>query len=571
MKGSLVYRVELSQIFPEEVGKTVQDYLNGISKEFILKTGAYLIAFEKDSEYTSNNKKVIEDWFRRDNQEVAQFIYDRIVQIEKKNNWVARIINAHATLKLLETAFAGESKTTTQSEPEMEINMFKAYILLNEIDNQKDNSLFASLEGVEEGLKFSLMVFTQTLRYADITNFNIKEVYIGQFIRGCLLLKFLQQKHPNIYAAFLDEFKIKSWERFFQQYFPLVHLALTNKGRKFTEITIPDNLLSDATAFIDKTAVKKEDEELVPFDFITLRANPLFHSSANSYRVIYDLFLVEKMYSGLYFIIKQIVEARGLAANLKNIVSLEFSEQQMVYLVMNAIFQNSYRTFTGTDLDKRKIKGAPDYYAANDKRVFLVESKDVFLGAEIKESGNYASYERALMAKFYFEEKDSKVKPKAVLQQIELIRRILSAKLEFDNPGGVVIYPILVIHHTQLNVAGFNQLINRWFRSELKKLSDDGLNTKLVRPVTVIDISTLILYMDYFQSDRIPLHAMIDEYHAATDHQAQIIVGPNSSLQQELILRAVSFPHFIRSKNFNPLPPKLHDDMAKEVVAYKEL
>jgi hypothetical protein len=277
------------------------------------------------------------------------------------------------------------------------------------------------------------------------------------------------------------------------------------------------------------------------------------------------------MYSGLYFILKQIIEARGLPVNLKNIVSLEFSEHQMVYLVMNAICKNSYRTFTGTELDKLKIKGAPDYYAANDKRVFLIESKDVFLGAEVKESGNYASYERALMSKFYFEEKDSKVKPKAVRQQIELIRRILSAKLEFDNPSGVAIYPFLVIHHTQLNVAGFNQLINRWFRNELQKLSDNGLDTKLVRPVTVIDISTLILYMDYFQSERIPLHVLIDEYHAATDHQAKIIVRPNSSLQQELILRAVSFSHFVRSKNFNPHPPKLYDDLAKEVVAYKEL
>jgi hypothetical protein len=237
---------------------------------------------------------------------------------------------------------------------------------------------------------------------------------------------------------------------------------------------------------------------------------------------------------------------------------------------MNSIFQSSHKTFTGADLDDRKIKGAPDYYAANDKRLFLVESKDVFLGAEIKESANYAAYEQALTAKFYYDQKESKVKPKAVLQQIELIRRILKGKLEFDNPGVVDLYPILVIHHAQLNVAGFNQLINRWFQSELKKLSDEGLNTRLVRPVTVIDISTLLLYMDYFRGDKVPLNTLIDEYHAATDHASQIVIAPHSSLQQELILRAISFAHFIRSKNINPRPPKLHDELAKEVVDYNE-
>lgn len=126
MERSIIYRVELSQIFPEDSGKTLEHFLRGITKEFILKAGSFLISFQKDKRFSEDNKKVIEDWFRHENQEVAQTIFTRIQEIERKNNWKAVIINAHTTLKLLEAAFSREEKEILQSEPEMEINLFKA-------------------------------------------------------------------------------------------------------------------------------------------------------------------------------------------------------------------------------------------------------------------------------------------------------------------------------------------------------------------------------------------------------------------------------------------------------------
>lgn len=77
------------------------------------------------------------------------------------------------------------------------------------------------------------------------------------------------------------------------------------------------------------------------------------------------------------------------------------------------------------------------------------------------------------------------------------------------------IYPIVIIHDRQLDVAGFNKILNYWFTPELQNASNI-VDISRVKPITVIDMSTLILTHELLNSRQIKLEDAIDEYHEFT-------------------------------------------------------
>ena len=229
MARHILYRLEHSALFEEEKGKTVEEYLSGISRDTILKTGSYFACFEKNKSAVTNNIEVLSKWFNKENNDFANDIYKKIKAIEKKHNWQAIILNIHTTLKLLEKAFHQKGDDNL-SNTEMERKIFKAYLLLNEIDNQKDNRILESLKDQEEKLHWPLLVLVQTFRYADISTANYREVFDEQIVKGVQFFRFLEAKYPTELAYFLTEFKCSSWNEYLRRLFGLLKAALNNSA-----------------------------------------------------------------------------------------------------------------------------------------------------------------------------------------------------------------------------------------------------------------------------------------------------------------------------------------------------
>jgi len=130
----------------------------------------------------------------------------------------------------------------------------------------------------------------------------------------------------------------------------------------------------------------------------------------------------------------------------------------------------------------------------------------------VKQSSDFKLINNELAIKLYQNEKG---KPKAVLQIINNIHRILSKTLEFDsgfNPKNVVIHPVLVLHYRIFNTAGLNKWINFWFQDELEKLKQEGYNTSNVKPIVLIDIDTLIFNKDVFKNRNLTLEEVLIHY-----------------------------------------------------------
>jgi hypothetical protein len=161
------------------------------------------------------------------------------------------------------------------------------------------------------------------------------------------------------------------------------------------------------------------------------------------------------------------------------------------------------------------IEAEPDYYIRNGNNLFLFESKDILINATIKSSYDFNQYEIEFKKKLYFETKKEKVEKKAVLQLINNIENVLTKQFQFDTnykTQSIHIYPILILHDHQFNIAGLNVIVNSWFQTELAKLKEKGLPTDKVKPLVIIDIDTLIFHQDLFRDRALKLNEILDEY-----------------------------------------------------------
>ena len=67
------------------------------------------------------------------------------------------------------------------------------------------------------------------------------------------------------------------------------------------------------------------------------------------------------------------------------------------------------------------------------------------------------------------------------------------------------------------DTVGLNRVMGSLFNIELKKLQDDGLDIKAVKPVTFISIDTFLLIQHLLRDKKIDLGDLIELYHKESD------------------------------------------------------
>jgi len=228
------------------------------------------------------------------------------------------------------------------------------------------------------------------------------------------------------------------------------------------------------------------------------------------------LFITDKLYKGLYFDLSKINE--GLAQpekidEFRQFYTSNFSENYLLYEVMNYCLKNRYLHFTGYEIESMGVEGAPDYYIRNGKHVILIENKDVLIKAEVKEKPLFEEIESELKKKFFEKQHGRGVGIKQIIKNIE---RTLSFKNTFDTnykPANVVIYPILVVHDIVFDAPGLNTLFNTWFFDELNLLKQKGLLVDNVKPLIVLNIDTLIRVSHLLRTGQLTLIEMFEMFY----------------------------------------------------------
>jgi hypothetical protein len=512
--------LEFNVAFPEEEMLTVEQYLAGGSRNMILNAAAFFLGFKNHKSKFDDNKEFLGMFFRKENNELANQIYDRIKEFEKKGIRIG-IINPYSSLKLFEFYFSKPEEPETQTQPEFEVNMFKAYLVLNSEFTQKQSVAFPSAQESDEELKIPMMMFCMQYPVSDKSNYDINQIWATQMIKAIYLFQFLEahEKTQSLLVAFLAHFNSPTWQEYLKSLLPLTTPAIKNEREAHTDIVVePGEKFEQGCAFIEKLMIQ-ENDELDQNDFLSTRAKPFYKVKDGVYRIVFNLFVVEKIFKGVYFFLRDVNKTLPTESRIKEIKSFygdEFSEKILCYKVIESIYPDKCIRFSGQELTDMKIDAAPDYYVRKGKNILLIESKDFLIAADKKMSFDFNVYEKEFGRVLDYEEMpDGKIKSKAVLQLINSIRRLLKKEFSADTDyhyKDVFIYPILLTHDHQYDTPGFNELIDFWFQDALSELAEEGLFIHHVKPLSVVSIDSII-YNQVGLASGIPLHEMLNLYH----------------------------------------------------------
>lgn len=511
--------LEFEVAFPLEERLSVEQYLSGGSRSFILNSAAFFLGFKNHKSKFEDNREFLGMFFRKENNELANQIYDRIIEIEKKGVRIG-IINPYSSLKLFEYFFSKPEEPETQTQAEFEVNLLKAYLTLNSEFTQKQSVAFPSANESDEELKIPMMMFCMQYPVSDKSNYDINQIWTTQIIKAIYLFQFLEshKKTQPLLASFLAYFNCTTWQEYLKSLLPLTISAIKRDREAHIDIIVEQGeKFEQGCAFFEKLIIEEQDE-LDPNDFLTLRAKPFYKIKEGVYRIIFNLFVVEKIFKGVYFLLRDVNKTLPAASRIKEIKSFygdEFSEKILCYKVMESIYPDKCIRFSGKELSNMKIDAAPDYYVRKGKNIMLVESKDFLIAADKKMSFDFNVYEEEFGRVLDYEElPDGKIKPKAVMQLINSIRRILKKEFSADTDyhyKEIFIYPVLLIHDHQYDTPGFNELIDFWFQDALIELAEEGLFIHHVKPLSVVNIDSLI-YNQVGLTNDISLNEILNLY-----------------------------------------------------------
>lgn len=520
LSGKIV--ITFNDVFPEEEPKEINRYLDGIEREILIKFSSFILGFSRNSIYESPIE-FLRMYFSIENTDFVNEVFkDLKISVGKSVYDISEYCFPYvvSSLSFFENAYDkeyGESKNYTNQE--IEIRVFKAYLLLNKI-NTTDRTpiLDESTKHLKEEVSkyataYCLGLF---LNSSDFSNYDVRKIFVTQTIRAISFFNFLEEREEarELLKEFYKEYNISNYQDYVKGLLPIKLSVISKEKDAHTDITVPESEnQASSIEFLEKFSID-EAQLLQEFDFTNIRSTPIYRVDANTFRLTYPLFVLELIGNGLYFKFKSINDKLSKEKKVKDLYGLktyEFSEKYILHRVLKEYFGNRYFQRNGDELDT-EFNGAPDYYVRNGKRIFLFESKDILINAKVKQSSDFKVIENELSIKLYQNEKG---KPKAVLQIINNVRKILSKTLEFDsgfNPKNIIIHPIVVLHYRIFNTAGLNKWINFWFQDELEKLKQEGYNTSNVKPLVLIDIDTLIFNKDVFKRRNLTLEEVLIYY-----------------------------------------------------------
>lgn len=509
--------IDFNKIFKNEKSEDYLKKIENIPKKLLVDIASYFVSASPESDLVKDYKILLSKCFGKENNKLANEINDKIIQYKKEKSKTVGILNPRTSLKLFETVLAQNQENIEINNKDLEILIFKIYLALNEQLNKNDNLIIESAKKFSQYPEFICLAIGISLPTSDISNYNLKSVFIGQILKAIFLFEFLnkQDSAQRLLESFYKRFKVTEYKGFLQKIFPLAFFVISAKkeGSITLEIREDDNYESNID-FLDKLTVNSIDYKDDDIDYLTLRANPLYKIDDSSYRVISPLFIIEKIFNGLYFLLKEINDAFVDASqiNLRQLITFDFSEKYLLYKIIERTYGKRYFKLAGEQI---KTPGAPDYYIRNGNKVFLFESKDILIRADIKESYDFEKYEKALREKLHFELNGKKESPKAVRQLANFAKCLLNNDFKEDKnykPKSILIYPIILLHNRQLDILGLNNLINIWFDLEKDEIEKNGLSTKNIRRPTIIHIDTLLIMHEQLASGKYQLDKLLDEY-----------------------------------------------------------
>jgi hypothetical protein len=177
--------LEFELAFPKENKLSVEEYLKGGSRDIIINAATFFLGINSfNSKY--NSKRFLEEYFSHENKDIGREIYFIIRELESEGRPVS-IINVYSSLSLFEMFFSKSDEELTQSDSEFELNLFKAYLVLNSEYSSKQGIAISSTDELDIELREPYMLFSIQYPISDKININLHQIWITQLLKSIYL------------------------------------------------------------------------------------------------------------------------------------------------------------------------------------------------------------------------------------------------------------------------------------------------------------------------------------------------------------------------------------------------
>ena len=521
-------------ILPKGKPKPIEEYFKNVSKAFAFKVGKLLI--HNNHKYTSNPNLFFSDWFSKTN---ARHVENFKMKLSSSMN----IVNTISSLNFYECVLKYCGEVDKEEDATMELNLFKAYLVLNTNFSAKSDRFVRNGENEEDELMhiFSFLDQFRSYEYAN---------YITPYLLGATLIKAIEfyiflERHQQYLDILYKELNVNGWREFL---LPLASQGMqisTNRnvtGFDISQGENPENL-KDLLSTLILTESNIPDE-----DFTYLKSNPIYNEGDGKYLVLFNKFFIENIFISTYFrILKNL--SNNERTKFRQLFTHDFSEKILFNNAVQRCFsQKQFNCLSGEEFKSlSNDDGEPDACVNNSKCIWLFESKDVFVEKKIKQTDKPQELMETLMKKFLMDGNQKK----GITQLWSNIERILNGNWPTNLlPSNLEkIYPIIIVHRTEFNCPGFNRLLDFWHRDKIKELTGKGIDVSKVKPLVVIDIDTLILLSE---AKSVTLTDLLDGYIDEVMHLP--IASPNK--EDNRIEAFLSFYQYIIEKieNLNLFP-----------------
>lgn len=486
-------RLEFSHIYPSSEKEELLEYLKRLSKNTIEN----IIGF-----FTTNNLPDYYNFFS--NPETQQTINQLITRYIYSNRILGNItlVSREAALFLSETILSNKEiliiNNTNEENPDVEeLNLFKAFLVINEGVNRNDNLTLDrtedSIEKIAEifvALKFSTADIGV---YEDVNMELLKLGYVTSY-KFEKLINFLKSKEEYKYLIedLCQYFNQDNVEKLSANVDFLLVQVLRFKNNNSFKLRVEDE---DSNKFLQSLT---SSEIFAETDFLKLRNHPLYQINEFTYSIVDPFFVLDKFTKSVKFILKESFNKKN---NLNekdrtffNFYNTKFSEEYLMKKLLDDIFFKKYyiKQNDSSGNDKQ-----PDYYYRYNNDIFIFEYKDVLIAKEIKISGDIGQITDVLKKKFLVNPTDKK--PIGIGQLINHIKAISENNFIYDENINLdkkhTIYPILLLSDRLLEIPGINYILNKWLRNNLPEIHKN----LIVNDLVIIDIDTLIFFAEYLK------------------------------------------------------------------------